>query len=97
MLATARGFARDVTLYDVETGGVVRTYNTTLNPYAIKFLPAGLAGSDGQLLAVAESHMVSLWDARAAAACVQRLATTTVGQPLYALDWCAAQGGLLGR
>jgi hypothetical protein len=97
MLAAARGFARDVTLYDVETGGVVRTYNTTLNPYALKFLPPGLAGCDGQLLAVAESHMVSLWDARAAAACVQRLATATVGQPLYALDWCAAQGGLLGR
>ncbi|WIA36868.1 hypothetical protein OEZ86_008119 [Tetradesmus obliquus] len=43
--------------------------------------------------------MVSLWDARAAGAaggCVQRLATATVGQPLYALDWCGAQGGLLG-
>ncbi|KAF6263465.1 hypothetical protein COO60DRAFT_411654 [Scenedesmus sp. NREL 46B-D3] len=99
LLAAARGFARDVSLYDVESGGVVRTYHTALNPYALKFLPPDLAGSDGQLLAVAESHVVSLWDARAAGAaggCVQRLATATVGQPLYALDWCAAQGGLLG-
>jgi hypothetical protein len=100
MLATARSFARDVGLYDVETGGIVRTFNTTLNPYALSFLPPGLAGNEGRLLAVAESHLVSLWDARAAGAaggCVQRLATATVGQPLYALDWCAAQGGLLGR
>jgi hypothetical protein len=100
LLATARGFARDVSSYDVETGSIIRTFNTALNPYALTFLPPGLASSEGQLLAVAESHMVSLWDARAAGAaggCVQRLATATVGQPLYALDWCAAQGGLLGR
>lgn len=100
LVATARGFAKDVTLYDAATGGIVRTYHCGLNPYALRFLPAGLTAAEGQLLAVAESHMVSLWDARSGGAsggCVQRLATGSVGQPLFALDWCTAQTGLLGR
>lgn len=98
-VATARGFAKDVTIYDAETGSAVRTYYTCLNPYALNFLPAGVGGDSSSLLAVTESHMISLWDARvggSSSGCVQRLATASIGNPLYSLDWCTAQGGLLG-
>lgn len=40
---------------------------------------------------------VSLWDVRAgeAGGCVERI-PMALGCPLYALDWCGAEGGLLG-
>lgn len=98
-VATARCFAKDVTLYDAESGNVVRTYYTTLNPYALRFLPPGISGDGSSLIAVNEGHMISLWDARdggSAGGCVQRMATASIGNPLYSLDWCTAQGGLLG-
>lgn len=40
---------------------------------------------------------VSLWDVRAgeSGGCVERMGLA-LGCPLYALEWCAAEGGLLG-
>jgi hypothetical protein len=45
------------------------------------------------------SHLqVSIWDVRAGerGGCMQRVSACPPGSPLYALDWCSAQGGLLG-
>lgn len=41
---------------------------------------------------------VSLWDARASEAggLVERLSIGGPGSAVHCLDWCAAQGGLLG-
>ncbi|KAF8065467.1 hypothetical protein HT031_003068 [Scenedesmus sp. PABB004] len=94
LAATARGFARDVSLYDAASGAAVRSWGCALHPYALTFLPDGVCGPGG-LLAVAEGHTVSLWDARAAG-CAARVVPGGVGQPLFALGWCGAQGGLLG-
>jgi hypothetical protein len=94
-LATARCFAKDVCLYDVATGKALRSFSCLQNPYALTFLPSGVASSsDSSMLALAEGHSVSLWDVRAAGAaggCVQRLNPGTLGQPLYTVAWSNAQ------
>ncbi|KIY98625.1 hypothetical protein MNEG_9338 [Monoraphidium neglectum] len=55
-LAAARGFARDVAVY--EGAARVRTLRASAQPYAIEFLPAGLAGGGAAALALAETHVV---------------------------------------
>jgi hypothetical protein len=95
LLATARCFAKDVCVYDVATGKALRNFACMHNPYALSFLPAGVASSsDASVVAVAEGHSLALWDVRAAGAaggCVQRCNPGALGQPLYALAWTTAQ------
>jgi hypothetical protein len=102
LLATARSFAKDVTLHDASTGQGLRCFNCLLHPYALSFLPSTVCAAGGggsssggaHVLAVAEGHMVSIWDARVGGAgggCVQRLVAGTQSQPLYTLAWCHAE------
>lgn len=82
-------------MYDVATGKALRSFACLQNPYALSFLPAGVASSsDASVVAVAEGHSLALWDVRAAGAaggCVQRCNPGALGQPLYALAWTTAQ------
>jgi hypothetical protein len=95
MAATARHFPKDISIYDGEQ--IVRTFTCVQNPNAIKFMPSSLQlGSS--VLAAAEGNMVCLYDVRAGeqGGCVQRCSVSAQGLGLHALDWCKAEGGLLG-
>eukprot|EP00775_Hariotina_reticulata_P009762 gene9762-9919_t len=100
MPVAGAGAAADVSVFDAATGSVARMLSCALNPYALQFLPATSgSSSDSNILAVAEGHMISIWDIRASGSgggCMQRVATSTAGSPLYTVEWCPAQGGLLG-
>lgn len=59
--ALARGFARDIQLFDA--GVHVRSFGMHLHPYALRFLPIA-HGAASDLLAVAEAHTVGGWCGR---------------------------------
>lgn len=64
--AVARGFARDVTLFDGPMA--VRSLHTMYRPSAVQLLSTSLATGPqgGPLVAVAEGPQVSVWDVRGA-------------------------------
>ena len=70
LVASARFFARDITMYD--GGFPVGEFHTAERPRALRFLPAGLLGNSPALLAAAEGNKLSLWDARVERGCVSR-------------------------
>ena len=70
LVAAARFFARDITMYD--GGFPIGEFHTAERPRALRFLPAGLLGNSPALLAVAEGNKLSLWDARVERGCVSR-------------------------
>lgn len=70
LVATARFFARDITLYD--GGFPVGEFHTAERPRALVFLPPGLLGNSPALLAAAEGNKLSLWDSRVEQGCISR-------------------------
>ncbi len=93
-LAVVRQWQRSLAIYDVATGGLVRSLHTSFGPNCVSWLGAGGAGLlpdvEG-LVAVAEHKCISLWDLRVGstaprAACVQRLVPTATS-PLYSVNW----------
>jgi len=93
-LAVVRQWQRSLAVYDVATGGLVRSLHTSFGPNSVSWLGAGGAGllpdAEG-LVAVAEHKCISLWDLRVGStaprsACVQRLVPTATS-PLYSVNW----------
>ncbi|KAJ1476697.1 hypothetical protein T484DRAFT_1965101, partial [Baffinella frigidus] len=95
--AIARGFQRSLTIMDLATAAPVRTFRSMHCPTRVAILGAGGdaaeaggdrcgTGVDG-LVALAEGHQVSLWDARVSGrtACVARVSGSLA--TLYALGW----------
>jgi len=103
-LAVVRQWQRSLAIYDVATGGLVRSLHTSFGPNSVSWLGAGGAGllpdAEG-LVAVAEHKCISLWDLRVGstaprAACVQRLVPTATS-PIYSVNWVRGVIGIRGR
>jgi hypothetical protein len=93
----ARNFQRSLSIIDLETQTLVRNFRASLSPTRVAILGAGGdagtlggercgTGVDG-LIAMAEGHIVSLWDSRVRGrnACVARVMGSM--SSLYALAW----------